>query len=106
MRTYYWVGLLVLSAPLALAGCTGGGTGQKAAPEKQYDIKGTVVAVAPDKQSVTLDHEEIPGLMKAMKMDYQVDNPKLLENLKPGDKVQGRMKAESGKYTITQLEKR
>ena len=82
MKTYYWVGLLALSAPLAFAGCTGGGTGQqKATSEKQYAIKGTVVAVAPDRQSVTLDHEEIPGLMKAMKMEYRVDNPKLLDNL-------------------------
>jgi protein SCO1/2 len=92
---------------LVLAGCTGVGTGQhNEASGKQYDIKGTVVAVALDKQSVTLDHEEIPGLMMAMKMEYRVDNPKLLENLKPGDKVQGRLKAESGKYTITELEKR
>jgi protein SCO1/2 len=107
MKTYYWIGLLLLSTPMALAGCTGGGTSQqKAANEKQYDIKGTVVAVAPEKQSVTLDHEEIPGLMKAMKMEYRVDNPKLLDNLKPGDKVQGRLNAESGKYTIIELEKR
>jgi protein SCO1/2 len=92
---------------LGLAGCIGGGTGQQTeTPEKQYDIKGTVVSVAADKQSVTLDHEEIPALMKAMKMEYRVGNPKLLENLKPGDKVQGRLKAESDRYTITELEKR
>jgi protein SCO1/2 len=106
MKTYRCVGLLALAAPLVLAGCTGGTGQQKEASGKQYDIKGTVVGVAADKQSVTLDHEEIPGLMMAMKMEYQVDNPKLLEDLKSGDKVQGRLKAESGKYTITQLEKR
>jgi Cu/Ag efflux protein CusF len=41
-----------------------------------------------------------------MKMEFYVDNPKLLEGLKPGDKVQGRLKVESGNYTITRLEKR
>ncbi len=106
MKACHWLGLLVLSMLLALAGCSGG-TGQpKGAAEKQYDIKGKVVAVAPDKGSVTLDHEEIPDLMKAMKMEYHVENPRDLEGLKPGDQVQGRLKAESGKYTITHLEKR
>ena len=103
----YCLGLIVLPVLFFLAGCTGGGTGQqKAASEKQYDIKGKVVAVAPDKGAVTLDHEEIPGLMKAMKMEYHVANPKELEGLKPRDQIQGRLKAESGKYTITHLEKR
>ena len=106
MKAHSWTGLLALSLPLALIGCTGGTGQQNAASEKQYDIKGTVVAVAQDKPAVTLDHEDIPGLMKGMKMEFRVDNAKLLEGLKPGDKVQGRLKVESGNYTITRLEKR
>ncbi len=106
MKAHFWIGLLALSVPLFLAGCTGGTGQQTAASEKQYDIQGMVVAVAQDKPAVTLDHEDIPGLMKGMKMEFYVDNPKLLEGLKPGDKVQGRLKVESGNYTITRLEKR
>ncbi|HJZ58681.1 MAG TPA: copper-binding protein [Gemmataceae bacterium] len=92
---------------LVLAGCSNKGnpTGQNTA--KVADIKGTVVSVDPAKKTVELDHEAIPELdMKAMKMKYLVADPKLLEGLKAGDSVQGKVKAESGTYTITSLETR
>jgi protein SCO1/2 len=88
---------------VALAGCTGTPT-EKA---KEYDIKGKVLAIDSKKPAVTLDHEDIPGLMKAMEMEFPVASPKLLEGLQVGDRVQGRLKKEaSGEYLITQLEKR
>jgi protein SCO1/2 len=91
---------------LVLLGCKGAATDTPTASAgREYDVTGKVVVVAPDKQAVTLDHEEIPGLMKAMKMEYHVADPKLLDDLKPGDTVKGRLKDDSGKYTITQLAK-
>jgi protein SCO1 len=88
---------------LTLAGCGSGGP--RKADDKDYEIKGTVVAVAADRSSVTLDHEDIPGLMKAMKMEFRVADPKSLDGLSPGDRVRGRLKAGSGDYVITRLEK-
>ena len=76
-----------------------------AAEEKEYDIKGKVVDVAADMKAVTLDHEEIPGLMKAMKMKYAVEDHKILEGVKAGDKVSGRLRAKGTTYTVTKLEK-
>jgi len=107
MKASHSLGLLILGICLALAGCKGDGTNQpKGTGAKHYDLKGKVVAVDPGKGSVTLDHEDIPGLMKAMKMDFPVEDPKMLEGLKAGDQVQGRLNVESGQYTITHLEKR
>src|SRR5207244_4899747 len=77
-----------------------------AAQGPQYDIRGKVVSISADKKAVNLDHEAIPGVMMAMKMEYAVDNPQMLEGLKAGDAVQGKMKKEAGKYIITRLEKR
>ncbi|MBI3821312.1 MAG: copper-binding protein [Planctomycetes bacterium] len=95
--------MLVVS--LTLAGCQPGD--QKNPAGKEHPIKGKVTAVDVSKPSVKLDHEAIPGLdMKAMEMDYPVANSKMLEGIKAGDEVQGRVKMESGKYLITQLEKR
>lgn len=95
---------MVLLVPLVVTGCKGGY--QKGTAEKHYTIKGKVVAVDPTKPSVRLDHEDIPGLMKAMEMDFAVEDSKLLEGLKPGDQIEGQLKAEPGKYVITRLEKR
>jgi protein SCO1/2 len=104
MKTSHWLMLFVLMTPVVLAGC--GGSESKAPTGKQYPIKGKVIAVNPDKQSVKLDHEDIPGLMQAMEMEFAVENPKLLQGLKAGEQVQGRLKVDSGKYIITELEKR
>ena len=73
---------------------------------KEYPIKGKVLAVDPSKPSVKLDSEEIPGVMQAMEMEYAVGQAKLLEGIKIGDQVQGQLRVEDGKYTITRLEKR
>jgi len=55
---------------------------------------------------VTLHHEDIPGLMKAMEMEFRVEDLALLEGIKAGDQVQGRLKKGEAGYTITHLEKR
>ena len=74
-------------------------------PNGVYDIKGTVVTLDTAKKAVELDHEEIPGIMAAMDMAYAVADPKLLAGLKLGDTVLGKLKVESGNYTITSLAK-
>ncbi len=107
MKTTYWFASMALLVTLALAGCGGGPTGKGSDSEsKQYDIKGTIVSLAPDRKAVTLDGEEIPGLMKAMKMEYRVEDAKVLEGVKPGDPVHGKLKVKSGDYIITHLGKR
>ncbi len=105
MKTCRTLWVVVLGS--TLAGCQGGGADRaKSAGEKEYDVRGKVVAVDPARRAMTLDHEDIPGLMKAMQMDFTVDDPKLLEGVQAGDQVQGRLrKGESG-YVLTRLEKR
>src|ERR1700730_3492994 len=100
-----WFGLPGVIVIFALAGCGGEAGGTREADDKAYEIKGTVVAIAADRSSVSLDHEDIPGLMKAMKMEFRVPDPKSLDGLSSGDRVRGRLKAGSGDYVITRLEK-
>lgn len=101
---------LVLTALIAAGGFTIGcqgptGSSPKDAP-KLYDVKGTVVSLDRDKKAVTLDHEDIPGLMKAMKMEFAVDDAKVLDGLTAGDAVTGKLKADGGNYVVTSLSKR
>jgi protein SCO1/2 len=107
MKTWQTLWFLVLGLSLALLGCKGGEADKaKLAGEKEYDVRGKVVAVDAAKPAVTLDHEDIPGLMKAMQMEFVVQDPKILEGIKAGDNVQGRLKKGNSGYVITHLEKR
>ena len=101
---HWWV---VLGLSFALTGCQGGGGDKaKSAGAQQYDVRGKVVAVDAAKPAVTLDHEDIPGVMKAMQMEFAVADPKLLDGIKVGDQVQGQLKKGASGYVLTQLQKR
>jgi len=102
MNRLFMSGVAVLIIALTLIGCSKTGDGAK---ERIYDVKGKVVAVDPEMKEVTLDHEEIPGHMKAMKMPFSVENAKLLEGIKAGDQVHGKLKSKDGKNTIIELMK-
>lgn len=103
MTRFFWLWLLVLAAVFLPAGCRNTSEGDK---DKVYDIKGKVVAVDLEKKTVTLDHEDIPGFMKAMKMPFSVENAEVVEGIKAGDDVQGKLSVKGSGYTITQLRTR
>lgn len=83
------------SSPVASPGTAG-----------EYEIRGAITELAADRRSVTLDHEEIPGFMAAMKMQYRVAGPEVLTGLAPGDRVRGRLRVRGTDYVITSLERR
>jgi protein SCO1/2 len=67
--------------------CAGFASGCQSAPEKHYPIQGEVISVDAGKKLITVKHGDIPGLMPAMTMTYQVAEPKQIETLQPGDKI-------------------
>jgi protein SCO1/2 len=108
MANKIWIGTLIAILPLFLfMGCSSSsttkGTGGSA---KHYTIKGKVTALDTKKPAITLDHEDIPGLMKAMEMTFDVKDAQLLNGLKVGDEVQGELEKSPDGYVITHLEKR
>lgn len=44
---------------------------------QRYALRGVVVAVDADKSALRVKHEEIPGFMRAMTMQFKVDAPTL-----------------------------
>src|SRR5262245_38326773 len=102
MRFVHWLWLPVILTSVALIGCR---KGSETTKERIYDVKGTGVAVDPKKPSVKLDHKVIPGLMEAMVMEFEVADPNVLKGIKPGEKVQGKLRVETGNNVITHLEK-
>jgi Cu/Ag efflux protein CusF len=102
MNRYLWVTGIALALAGIFVGCKSGGD----AKERIWDVKGKVVAVDLDKKKITLDHEDIPGLMSAMKMAFDFEDAKVVEGLKADDPVQGKFKVTDGKYIILELKKR
>src|SRR5207245_7072187 len=93
---------------IALVSCGGGGARPRAStpPEAFYPIRGVVKGVAADRQSVTLDHEEIPGFMPRMEMEYVVADRALLDGVEPGDRVEGELRMRGRGLSIVRLHER
>jgi Cu/Ag efflux protein CusF len=81
---------------LALAGLGCGGGGDEAAS------RGVVVSVDAAKGEITLDHEDIPGLMRAMTMTFQAA-PELLAGIEAGQPVDFRVRYAGGRYELTAI---
>ncbi len=72
---------------ISLSGCKWGE--QPRGNEKRYPIKGTVIAVNKNERTATIKHEDIPGYMTSMTMDFKIKNPADLNVMKAGDEITG-----------------
>lgn len=70
-----------------------------------YPGKGKVTKINLELGSVELDHEEIKGVMPAMRMEFYVSDKKLLEDLNGGDNVEFTLRYKDGTETITSIKK-
>lgn len=60
---------------------------------REFTFRGVVKGVEPEEGIVSIDHEDIPGLMPAMLMDFKPEDRSLLEDVLAGDEVEGRLEA-------------
>ena len=70
-----------------------------------YDGKGVVTKIDLKIVSVELEHEEIKGLMPAMKMEFYVTKKAELEALKLGDAVEFVVEYKDGQEKIISIKK-
>ncbi|WP_433972732.1 SCO family protein [Tunturiibacter lichenicola] len=76
----------------------------KSTEQKIFTIRGKVVST--DATHVTLDGEDVPGFMEAMMMDYKLQDPSVVGELHPGDRIAAKVLADrdkDGDYTNIQL---
>src|SRR5271170_997646 len=62
--------------------------GLRASSIQRYEVTGLVLTVDTPHRTVLVSHDRIPGYMDAMTMPYKVDDPRQLESLKPGEKIE------------------
>jgi protein SCO1/2 len=77
-----WIALLAVT--VFLAACC---LGQSAPSKKSYTFRGKVEAVDEGAKSLRVNGENVEGWMAAMAMDYKVDDPSVLKNVRPGDQI-------------------
>lgn len=70
-----------------------------------YPAKGVVTKVNSEAGSIELDHEDIPGVMPPMRMEFFVTDKKMLEGLSVGDKVDFTLRYKHPTETITSITK-
>lgn len=54
---------------------------------QQWVTRGTIVSIGPDRTTLRVHHEDIPGYMKAMTMTFDC-TPKQIEGLAASDRVE------------------
>jgi Cu/Ag efflux protein CusF len=55
-----------------------------------YPVKGRIVQVQADRATLLIQHDEIPGVMRAMTMEFHAD-PDVLAAAKPGRELLARI---------------
>lgn len=74
------------------------------APSREtYEVTGVVEAVDADQGQIKIAHEEIPGFMPAMTMNFDVVPKTLLAGIEPGLKVHFTLEREATRLRITAI---
>jgi len=74
---------------LALLGCGRSTNSDEGADH--YDTRGVVRGFSPDRSTIEIQHENIPGFMPSMTMPFVARDPKQIADLKTGDAISFRM---------------
>jgi Cu/Ag efflux protein CusF len=64
--------------------------------------EGVVLAVHADGR-IVIEHGDIPGIMKAMTMEFEID-PAILPGVESGDRVAFQIEADGGRYHVTTIQ--
>jgi Cu/Ag efflux protein CusF len=70
-----------------------------------WTVRGIVRSVIPTRAAIFLTHEAVPGVMDAMTMGFEAENPKLLDGLTPGDRVRFTIQRNGERLLVIAIEK-
>ncbi len=84
----------VVAAMLSLVAGCGVGGGAKGPSSRTYPLKGVVRKVDIASGEVTISHEAIPGVMSKMTMPFFLKDKSVLEDVRPGDEVEGPLRVD------------
>jgi len=71
----------------------------------RYQAHGVVYDVNSEFEQILIEHEDIPGLMPAMTMNFDVADPGLLEQLETGDRIDFELEFTGDSYRVLSARK-
>lgn len=97
----------LMAAMLAASGCRkAADTASAAAPanpdEKRYPLTGEIVRADLERKVLLVTHEEIPGYMPSMTMEFKA-SPGDLANAKPGQRIRAEMVEHRGEFSLEKI---
>jgi len=95
--------LFVACAAYAFLGCDRAAKPKEA--EDHYETRGIVRGFSPDRQTIEIQHENIPDFMPSMTMPFVVHDPKEIANLKTGNAISFRMTVAKTDFWIDHVKK-
>jgi len=91
--------LLIAISLSAFTACQTGNTAtsnsNSTSSQKRYDLKGTVVSVDKAGKKAKIDHEDIPGFMGKMTMDFPIHEDWVWDELHPGSEIRAELVVDS-----------
>ena len=76
---------------------------QSAAKENTYPMTATIVSRDPAQNTLTMDNKDIPGVMEAMRMDYELRGTKVNALPPNGTPVTATLHERDGRYWVTDV---
>jgi protein SCO1/2 len=71
--------------------------------EKLYTVRGVVMSRNAEQNSLNLDHEDIPGFMSAMQMDYTVRGAEVAALPADKSRIEAKLHVTDSSYWITDV---
>ncbi len=88
----------------AISACQKPAANQAASAEaKRFPFKGKVISVDKAKKKATIAHEEIPGYMDAMTMEFPISEEWVMDELAPGSEVRAELVVDKGDYYLEKI---
>lgn len=88
-----------------VASCSKDVASGSASPKPPFNSTGTVTGIDTGNATITIDHQDIPGFMSAMEMEFPAKDASLLNGFSVGDKVAFALERSGGKVTLVSMTK-
>jgi Cu/Ag efflux protein CusF len=109
MKKHYSLFCLIFAVFLiTTAACSGGQREQTPEPavteDPVYTVKGRFLQFNEENMTISVAHEEIPGVMRSMRMNLRLDNPDEAAALKPGDVISFELTRRGASWFVYDIE--